>query len=453
MAWTPGSAVTGGALATNLQQLHIFGTDGPTSAENLVNNTVYTVVSATGTFGTDVLGSYYEADASGERLDVNMSTDSFDVVGVNSYFVTFTRRGTVPDWAPLFAWYNSGGGWLQALQRVSNTTNMRVWRNGTNPEVTYDLATGPAIDVEHTMVVTNDGTTTKVFYTGGSSAITLAQAGLSSDPSIYFSVAGWSSGEYYPGRFRALGRWTRTLSDVEAQSMADNPQQIMAATAPDAPATVNAGSITTTSAAALWSAVSGATGYKVQYSANPHSSWTNAGTFPTGAGVTSLAVTGLTSNTLYKFRVATVGAGGDSSYTEMATAFRTVDSTKLRPMQDITTGPWQASGGGALYLALDEVTPSTADSISTNSAGTFEVRLSSGLDPAVSYGHTVTYGFSYPTPATFTIHLVEGTTIRSTDPTPRSPGTTPTLYSWTLSPTEADSIGDYTNLRIRGVAS
>ncbi len=90
----------------------------------------------------------------------------------------------------------------------------------------------------------------------------------------------------------------------------------------NAPAGLNATSITTTSANLNWTAVSGAASYLVEYKANTSSTWTTAAS---AATTTSVAITGLTQSTLYDYRVTTTCATGSSTAT--AAQFTTATPT------------------------------------------------------------------------------------------------------------------------------
>ena len=77
---------------------------------------------------------------------------------------------------------------------------------------------------------------------------------------------------------------------------------------------LSASSITSLSATLNWAAVSGATSYNIQYRKTGTTTWTS-GTSTT----TSLAVSGLTSSTIYEFQVQTVCSGGTSAFSASAT--------------------------------------------------------------------------------------------------------------------------------------
>lgn len=66
------------------------------------------------------------------------------------------------------------------------------------------------------------------------------------------------------------------------------------------PGSIGSSSVTSTGATLTWGEVQGADGYTVEKSADAGSTWTSAGTDPTTA---TLAVTGLTADTEYLFRV------------------------------------------------------------------------------------------------------------------------------------------------------
>src|SRR6185503_2008723 len=79
------------------------------------------------------------------------------------------------------------------------------------------------------------------------------------------------------------------------------------------PSGLTSSAVTTSSATVSWSAVSGANSYDVDYKLNTSGAWTNAAT-----GTTSLSVnlSGLTSGSLYDWRVRTNCSEGSSSYSQ-----------------------------------------------------------------------------------------------------------------------------------------
>lgn len=131
-----------------------------------------------------------------------------------------------------------------------------------------------------------------------------------------------------------------------------------------------------------------------------------------------------------------------------------------RPTSDISAGSWTDEGtvdnDGNLWTSLDE-TSQDADSSYIRDAGfntTSEVRLGSITDPGVGTGHIVHVFFrsiGSGGPERLTIDLVQGTTVIETWANQSNRSGTYTDLNATM--TAADSITDYTNLRVRLTAS
>lgn len=120
----------------------------------------------------------------------------------------------------------------------------------------------------------------------------------------------------------------------------------------------------------------------------------------------------------------------------------------LRPNADIATNGWVST---PLYTEIDEASYSDGDSIQNNSISYCEVSLSSASDPVSSSAHYVRYRIGRSrTDRTLTlvVRLMEGSTQIAAwthiDPAASFVGFTQTLTSG-----EADSITDYSNLRLR----
>lgn len=104
------------------------------------------------------------------------------------------------------------------------------------------------------------------------------------------------------------------------------------ASAPSAPSGVTVGSVGPTSATVSWTDNSGdETGFKVETSPSPFSSWTADSGSPAAADATSLGLTGLSTGTTYKARVAATNGSGDSSWVESA-EFTTTSAGKGRAL-------------------------------------------------------------------------------------------------------------------------
>ena len=121
----------------------------------------------------------------------------------------------------------------------------------------------------------------------------------------------------------------------------------------------------------------------------------------------------------------------------------------LRPTSDITAGAWTPSSGTDLFSMLDETPYDDADYILASTSTTSEVKLGVGFDPASSTGHIIRYRAKGN--GTLTVSLYQGTTLIATHvPTLTSGFQT---FTFTLTSTEADSITNYTDLRLRFVSS
>lgn len=80
-----------------------------------------------------------------------------------------------------------------------------------------------------------------------------------------------------------------------------------------APSGLSSSAVTTSSATVSWTAVSGATSYDVDYKLNSSGTWINAATATTSL---SASLSGLTSASLYDWRVRTNCSSGSSAYTQ-----------------------------------------------------------------------------------------------------------------------------------------
>ena len=130
-----------------------------------------------------------------------------------------------------------------------------------------------------------------------------------------------------------------------------------------------------------------------------------------------------------------------------------------RPASDITVEAWTDEGtsfnDGNLYTSVQEVTQDgdTSRVNSTGDAGTFEVKLGTITDPEVGTGHTIHIwgkGTGSGGGEKVDVWLMEGTTIIDMIGSNWTPGRGSYAdLNVTLGTLEADSITDYTDLRIR----
>jgi hypothetical protein len=131
-----------------------------------------------------------------------------------------------------------------------------------------------------------------------------------------------------------------------------------------------------------------------------------------------------------------------------------------RPSGDVTTGAWTATGGtGNLASAIDEATAVDTDFIGAdNSTNDFaEVSLSSLNDPEVNTIHVIRYRYrksaSSGNARSIQVALYQGGTQIATGTTHTPTTTTWTAGTFTLTGTQADAITDYTDLRLRFIAT
>jgi hypothetical protein len=125
-----------------------------------------------------------------------------------------------------------------------------------------------------------------------------------------------------------------------------------------------------------------------------------------------------------------------------------------RPNGTITTGSWSANGGpSTLWECIDETSFSDTDFIrTTGTASACEVSLTSITDPVSNTGHTIRIRMRAAGSGgaeNLTVALVEGTTVIATSGNLTNRSATFAERTFTLSGAQADSITNYSNLRLR----
>lgn len=119
-----------------------------------------------------------------------------------------------------------------------------------------------------------------------------------------------------------------------------------------------------------------------------------------------------------------------------------------RPITDLSNTGWVPSSGGDLYPMVGETVRDDGTYITATAVGALcELDLADLADPDVSTGHLPTLVLSAPGGGGITVRLRQGTTTIAT--WTYHPGATPTEYTPALSGAEADSITDYTALRLQ----
>jgi hypothetical protein len=123
----------------------------------------------------------------------------------------------------------------------------------------------------------------------------------------------------------------------------------------------------------------------------------------------------------------------------------------LASISDLSAGGWTPSTGSDLYAMLDESAYSDADYIVSTTASSCEMRVATGTDPAVSTGHVLRYRLLAGS-GSIAVALKQGsTTIASFGPHTLTGSAQD--FAQTLSGAEADSITDYSDLRVVFTAS
>lgn len=131
----------------------------------------------------------------------------------------------------------------------------------------------------------------------------------------------------------------------------------------------------------------------------------------------------------------------------------------LPPVSDVTVGAWTTNTGATsnLYAAIDESTADDSDYIQSeatpvNSPTT--VALASATDPGVSTGHVISYRYQMTGTGLIdlVVDLMQGGTVIASWTHTSIPASWVTAAQ-TLTGTQADSISDYTALRLRFTAN
>ena len=381
--------------------------------------------------GTNSGGSYNTARWTGDTFGANHeSTVTLDFTGAAVYQGPAVRCQTGANTS--YHCETDGGGTVYISKCLAGsqstlTTRSQACVTGDRLRLSVETVGGNAV--------------LKVYHAAAASPTSFTQLGVDiTDSSSPITTAGAA------GIFIYNGSTLGGIADWEANNLAGPPND---------PSNVTVGNLTTTGATIQWQDNSGdETGFDVEVALGPaFSSYVAVSGSPTSAGVTSIDVSGLTNGAAYRARVRAKNGAGNSNYVE-SEDFTLQTPVKLRPIADITVGSWTPSTGSTLYGVLDETSPDDNDYASIAGNGTMEVKFGTALDPGVSYGHTVRYRLQGDGVKSFTVRLMQGATIISTDPTVRTPpnGSWNT-YSWTLTSTEADAITDYSDLRLRVVVS
>lgn len=164
-------------------------------------------------------------------------------------------------------------------------------------------------------------------------------------------------------------------------------------------------------------------------------------------GAKTLSASGLAPATDYYAHLVHTDLATNNSNRVSSSAFTTYQ--RISPASDVSAGAWTSSLGGTLAAALDEPTADDTDYITTTTpADQCTVALQPASDPTSNVGHLVSYRIRGDGSSGMQVELLQGATVIATWLHPLAPVSW-TTYTQTLSAGEADSITDYTALRLR----
>ncbi len=212
-----------------------------------------------------------------------------------------------------------------------------------------------------------------------------------------------------------------------------------------APNGLSSTSITSSGATVSWTAVSGASGYDVDYKANSSSTWINAVTATTS---TSINLTGLSALTLYNWRVRTrcsdtstystsqftTASAGCSSPLDTATnnttagaatiPFNTDVTGLINPTGDIDYYKFVITTGGTITITLGTLpgdydlklfnSSGTQLAISQN-GGTTSETISRTMTPGTYYAQVYGYSGAFSATQCYTLRVQLGTASKTTE--------------------------------------
>ena len=145
-----------------------------------------------------------------------------------------------------------------------------------------------------------------------------------------------------------------------------------------APSGLTASSITTSSATVSWTAASGAVSYDVDYKSNASSTWTNA---VSGTAATSVNISGLSSATLYDWRVRTNCSASSSAYT--SAQFTTSSPATCNAPGGLTSSAITSSSATVSWTAVSGAVGYSVD-YKTNASSTWTNAASATTSTSVN---------------------------------------------------------------------
>ncbi len=147
-----------------------------------------------------------------------------------------------------------------------------------------------------------------------------------------------------------------------------------------------------------------------------------------------------------------VKTGSGRSFQVGSVYFRVTSTTAVyHPGSDITLGGWTSNSAGALYAAVDEISPSSVEYIQSGlnpSGDVCELKFLNVQTPSSNTGITVSYSIKGDASTVLVVDFVCGSTIIKTwthNPAP----SVYTRYDQALSSVEAATVTNWPDVRLR----
>lgn len=201
-----------------------------------------------------------------------------------------------------------------------------------------------------------------------------------------YSVSGLNAGSTYYYRVRSYNAGGASVSS----------NVITQITIPPEPVAITATAVTQTGFKATWVAAAGATGYRLDVASDPgFTTLLGAYNDLNVLNVTSYAVSGLSQDSVYYYRVRafnTAGTSGNSNSISQATLATPVATAATSITQTTFTANWGAAGGAASYKLDVSTSPSFATFVSgynNKDVGNVTSSVVSGLAAGTTYYYRV----------------------------------------------------------------
>ena len=332
----------------------------------------------TGVFRSSNGGTSWANIASGV---INVTVDVLEVSKANTRYIWATKGTTI------YRTTNGGSSWSTLTAPATVTSIYASKYHANRIWITCNSST-------NRVYRSNDGGSTWVNLSTGLPAVSARSVVVDEDAhqTVY---AGMNIGVYY--RDTLTNTWTEhgsslplvAINEVEIQKSGNKlrvatygrgvwESDLQNITPPcTAPSGLTAASVTAGGASLSWTAVSGASSYKVDYKRSTDTGWT---VIQSATTATSVSLSGLSASTAYDWRVRTSCSAGNSSYS--SGTFTTLSSCGAPASLGATTTTagaatltWTAVTGASSY-SVDYKTTAASSWTSTAGSSTNSISLS-----------------------------------------------------------------------------